>query len=522
MSSASSMRPVRAGTPPGDATRCRSTSRSRSGRTRCSGFIPRPARCRSDRRRSAGASRWSRSPTCASSSSIDGEHREDHVDSVIAQPGPDRMGRDRSSPTAPPFRCGPIRSRSGDPAAPKRRPSGAPKTPRRQSPARYHRPRWPTGPNTPPPARSPVSASSTARRCSPGRTARCCWATSGPRSSRSSHPRATRPAAGVRRGSARSRPAGPGRRPTSSRSTATSGRSGSTSRRREGAEILRRLLADADVLVENFRGGGFARLGFDDAALARPQPAARPPGDLRLRDERARPPSGPATTSSSRRSSGLMSITGAPDAEGGGPTKVGVAISDVVTGHARRGRACSAALVGREREAGPPASGAGQRIDVSLLGATLASLVNQAQNAFVVGRGARPARQRPSEHRPVRDVRDGRRRARGRGRVGAAVAAAVRGARAAASSPTDPRFATNGDRVEHRAELRPILARASPARTDRATGSTALDAAGIPCGPINDIVGAFASPEARRARDDGRAGAPGVRADPPGRASRSS
>ncbi len=75
---------------------------------------------------------------------------------------------------------------------------------------------------------------------------------------------------------------------------------------------------------------------------------------------------------------GLMSITGEPDSDGGRPTKVGVAISDVVTGlYAAIG--ILAAVIARA-EAG------GQRVDVSLLGSTLAVLVNQAQNAFVTGR----------------------------------------------------------------------------------------------------------------------------------------
>ena len=82
--------------------------------------------------------------------------------------------------------------------------------------------------------------------------------------------------------------------------------------------------------------------------------------------------------------SGLMSITGAPDADGGGPTKVGVAISDVVTG--MLGAVGVLAALRRPRSAtGGADAGRGQRIDVSLLGSTLAILVNQAQNAFVGG-----------------------------------------------------------------------------------------------------------------------------------------
>jgi len=102
-------------------------------------------------------------------------------------------------------------------------------------------------------------------------------------------------------------------------------------RQPDGAAVLRRLLAAADVLVENLRPGSLERLGFDDAALSAIQPAlihlsitgygpaapdpARPGYDFVIQAE-----------------SGLMSITGAPDDEGGRPTKVGVAISDVLTG----------------------------------------------------------------------------------------------------------------------------------------------------------------------------------------------
>ena len=87
--------------------------------------------------------------------------------------------------------------------------------------------RWPAHP---PGVRSPACGSSIARPSWPGRTARCCWATSAPTSSRSSRPRATRPAAGDRRGSGRPRPrASPGPRPTTSRSIGTSAASGSTS-----------------------------------------------------------------------------------------------------------------------------------------------------------------------------------------------------------------------------------------------------------------------------------------------------
>src|SRR6478752_3763656 len=121
----------------------------------------------------------------------------------------------------------------------------------------------------------------------------------------------------------------------------------------DGAEILRRLLADADVLVENLRVGAFARLGFDDATLTALNPRLV---HLAITGYGT---SGPAADRPGydfiiQATSGLMSITGAPDAEGGGPTKVGVAISDVVTGM-NGAVAILAALVARERPAPAPA-----------------------------------------------------------------------------------------------------------------------------------------------------------------------
>ena len=272
-----------------------------------------------------------------------------------------------------------------------------------------------------------------------------------------------------------------------------------------GREVLSRLLARADVVVENHRVGGFARLGFDDATLERLNPAL-----VHLAIS-GFGPNGPAATRPGydfaiQAASGLMSITGAPDASGGGPTKVGVAISDVVTGMLGA-VAVLGALLGRERGRAAlandtrPADGSdvatpagGQRIDISLLGATLAGLVNQAQNAFVTGRAPErlgnahpnivPYETFETADRPIAIAVGSERQwprlceVLGRPELAA-----------------DPRFATNGDRVVNRAALRPILA----ARL-RELGATewlaALDSASIPCAPINDIVAAFASPEA--------------------------
>jgi crotonobetainyl-CoA:carnitine CoA-transferase CaiB-like acyl-CoA transferase len=263
-------------------------------------------------------------------------------------------------------------------------------------------------------------------------------------------------------------------------------------RRAEGAEVLRRLLSRGDVLVENFRTGGFASLGFSEDELARLNPAL-----VHLAIS-GYGPDGPAADRPGydfviQATSGLMSITGAADADGGGPTKVGVAISDVVSGMLGA-VAVLAALVGRERAGGASGPTGGQRIDVSLLGSTLASLVNQAQNAFVTGTA--PTR-RGNEHPNIVPYETF---ATADGEIALAVGSERQWPRfsEALGLPhlaTDARFATNGDRVERRGALRPILA---DRLRERGTADwlAAFETAGVPAGPIRDIVEAFASPEA--------------------------
>jgi crotonobetainyl-CoA:carnitine CoA-transferase CaiB-like acyl-CoA transferase len=259
----------------------------------------------------------------------------------------------------------------------------------------------------------------------------------------------------------------------------------------DGAAILRRLLERGDVLVENFRVGGFARLGFEDDTLRALNPAL-----VHLAIS-GYGPTGPAADRPGydfvvQATSGLMSITGMPDAEGGGPTKVGVAISDVVSGMLGAVGVLGA-LVGRERDA-RPAPGLGQRIDISLLGSTLASLVNQAQNAFVTGIAPGRLGNAHPNIVPYETF------ATADGAIAIAVGSERQwprlcGALDLAALAGDPRFRTNGDRVERRSELRPILAaRFAQGVTD--AWRAVLDAAEIPNGPINDLVEAFASPEA--------------------------
>jgi crotonobetainyl-CoA:carnitine CoA-transferase CaiB-like acyl-CoA transferase len=259
-----------------------------------------------------------------------------------------------------------------------------------------------------------------------------------------------------------------------------------------GREVLRCLLERADVLVENFRVGGFAALGFGDDALATLNPRL-----VHLAIS-GYGPTGPDAGKPGydfviQAVAGLMSITGFPDDTGGEPTKIGVAIADIVTG-LQGAVAVLAALAGRERP-GSPAAGTGQRIDVSILESTLAVLVNQAQNAFATGRA--PTR-RGNAHPNIVPYETF---ATADGEIAVAVGSErqwVRfcGALGLPSLASDPRFATNGDRVALRETLRPILAERLAADTTAAWLGR-LETAEVPCGPINDIVAALATEQAR-------------------------
>jgi crotonobetainyl-CoA:carnitine CoA-transferase CaiB-like acyl-CoA transferase len=260
----------------------------------------------------------------------------------------------------------------------------------------------------------------------------------------------------------------------------------------DGAAMLRRLLGTADVLVENFRVGGLDRLGFDDAALAALNPALVHLGISGYG------PSGPWADRPGydfvlQAEAGLMSITGFADADGGHPAKVGVAIADVLTG-LFGAIGVLAALLGRDR-AGGPAGGRGQRVDVSILESALAGLVNQAQNAFVTGRA--PGR-RGNAHPNIVPYETF---ATADGEIAVAVGSERQWVRfcAAIGAPdlaADARFATNGQRVTNRGLLWPLLdARLRAASSD--TWLTRLAEADVPCGPINDILAAFALPQAQ-------------------------
>ena len=268
-------------------------------------------------------------------------------------------------------------------------------------------------------------------------------------------------------------------------------------KREEGREVLRRLLASSDALVENFRVGGLARLGFDDATLEALNPAL-----VHLAIS-GFGPDGPDAEKPGydfvvQAVGGLMSITGAPDADGGRPTKVGVAISDVVTG-LFGAVSVLAGLLGRERGAGTtPARAPSPAASAS----TSASSSPPSPSSSTRRRTPSP-REAPPDASATRIPTSSRTRpsrrptASWRSRSGASAsgrACVVRWAsrtwrQTRASPPTAGAWTTAQSCA--RSSLRASLNARSRAWLE------ALDAAEIPCGPINDVPAAFATPQAR-------------------------
>ncbi|WP_031014306.1 CaiB/BaiF CoA transferase family protein [Streptomyces sp. NRRL F-5727] len=245
----------------------------------------------------------------------------------------------------------------------------------------------------------------------------------------------------------------------------------------DGLAAARAIVDGADVLVENFRPGTMEKLGLGFEEVRRTNPglvycsvtgfgtdggAALPGYDLLV-----------------QAMGGLMSVTGEPGGQG---TKAGVALVDVITGlHA--GLGVLAALRHRER------TGEGQRVEVSLLGSLLSALTNQA--AAHLGAGVVP-RAMGNRHPSITpyEVFEARDRplvlAVGNDRQFRALCERI----GRPGLAEDPRFATNTARVAHREELASELAGPLAGRTADAWFEE-LTAAGVPCGPINDLAAAF-------------------------------
>ncbi|WP_421861043.1 CaiB/BaiF CoA transferase family protein [Marinobacter salarius] len=254
----------------------------------------------------------------------------------------------------------------------------------------------------------------------------------------------------------------------------------------EGQELIRKLVAESDVILENFKVGGLKRYGLDYDSLKQINPkliycsitgfgqdgpyANRPGYDFLI-----------------QAMGGLMSITGQPDGEpGAGPMKVGVALTDIMTGlYATIG--VLAALSHRDR------TGEGQYVEAALLDVQVACLANQAMNYLTTGQA--PGRMGnahpnivPYQDFPTAD-----------GNMVLTVGNDEQFTRLCdvlehPEWASDERFATNRARVANRKELIPRLRQATVMRSTQ-DWVQILERSGVPCGPVNTLDQVFEDPQ---------------------------
>jgi len=253
----------------------------------------------------------------------------------------------------------------------------------------------------------------------------------------------------------------------------------------EGGDLVRQLVADADIFVENFKVGGLVKYGLDFATLSAINPR------LIYCSISGFGQDGPYADRAGydfliQAMGGLMSITGTPDGQpGAGPQKVGVGIVDIMTG-LNATIAILAALHERAR------TGRGQHVEASLLDTVVATLANQASQFLLTGEtplrlGNAHPNIAPYQDFPTAD-----------GTIIIAVGNDAQFARMAEAMghpewARDPRYAANRQRVENRESLVAIIG-------DVTRGATLhewiarLEARGVPCGPVNDIAEVFSDP----------------------------
>jgi crotonobetainyl-CoA:carnitine CoA-transferase CaiB-like acyl-CoA transferase len=238
--------------------------------------------------------------------------------------------------------------------------------------------------------------------------------------------------------------------------------------------LARELAGRADVMIENFKPGGLDRFGlaYDDVAIGNPGVVYASISGFGT-TERGRVL--PGYDLIVQAMSGLMSLTGAPDTE---PFRSGISVFDVMAGmHATIG--ILAALNTRHE------TGRGQHVEVNLFSSALSGMVNQT-SAYVAG-GVVPHRMGNSHpslypYEPI-PCSDGELIITSGNDVQFRRLCEVIGAPELAD---DPRFSRMSDRNAHRDELRPLLVERLKRRT-AIEWFTDIIAAGVPCGPINDV-----------------------------------
>ena len=254
----------------------------------------------------------------------------------------------------------------------------------------------------------------------------------------------------------------------------------------EGQAIVRELAKKSDVLIENYKYGDLARygLGYDDLKKINPRliycsvTGFGQTGPYRER---------PGYDFMIQGMGGMMSVTGEPDdAPGGGPQRAGVPIADIITGMYASIAIC-AALAHRAE------TGAGQHLDLALLDSQIALLAYQNTNFFSTGKPPKRIGNLHPNIVPYQPFRT---------KDGAVILACGNDnlfrkfcdAAGQSSLASDPRFASNGKRVENRAEMTRLLGEVFKQRTT-AEWVDLLEKAGVPNGPINDIAQVYEEPQ---------------------------
>jgi len=252
----------------------------------------------------------------------------------------------------------------------------------------------------------------------------------------------------------------------------------------DGAEAVRRLAATCDVVVENFKTGGLKKYGLDYASLAAINPKLVYCSITGFGQD------GPDAHRAGydymiQAMGGLMSITGQPDgAPGAEPMKVGVAVVDLFTGLYASNAILAALWHAR-------ATGEGQHVDIALFDVQAAMLANQATNWFVSGKAPTRMGNAHPNLAPYQPF------ACSDGMVIIAVGndGQFRALCGALGLEVEDRFATNALRVAERKALGPLIAAKTAGFTMQGL-MQALEAAGVPCGPVNTIDQVFAEPQA--------------------------
>lgn len=257
----------------------------------------------------------------------------------------------------------------------------------------------------------------------------------------------------------------------------------------QGQEIIRELAKSSDILIENYKVGDLARFGLDYATISAINPR------LIYCSITGFGQTGPYRTKAGYDSifqgmAGLMAITGHADSEpGGGPQKVGLIVSDLVTGM-YASVAILAALRHRDM-----VSGKGQFIDLALLDSQVASLSHVGVGHLVSGNpvprcGTVSPTAAPSQMYRCQD-----------GPIMLVVGNNPQFARLAKlmslpNVPTDPRFENNQVRISHRAELNALLEPIFLSKPKQ-YWIDALGDLGVPCGPVNELHEVFADPQVK-------------------------